>query len=463
MAKIIGRQFQLGIAKEATRGTIAAPSYWLPYMDLAIDEKQDQVFDSQAFGIIEDSITARAVKKTSNGTITGNIGDQSFGLILFSLLGTLSTHAAHNGESTVYDNIFNVAETTQHQSLTFAVHDPASGQDYAYPNGVVEKLELSYALKQYAQFTATIRAQTGTAESAYTPSVLVENHFVPQFLAAQFANTYSGVRGAFYGTGTASSTVNVTAISGFDCRKLVIGMTVVGTNIPGGTTVAAIVSATAFTLSQATTGVGADFCVGFLQATCTASSTTAVTALSGITTASLRVGQTVVGKFVPVGATITAIVSSTAFTLSAATTGAASAIAFGPATLALKSAKVSINQNIEDQEVLGSVSPADFLNKEFMCEGTIEIIWQNETDAKTPFMATTSQALRLILQNTDVTIGSAANPTLAIDLAKVYITDLSRPLKVKDLVYQTVKFRGVYSTTDALMLTASLTNTINGY
>jgi hypothetical protein len=53
-----------------------------------------------------------------------------------------SGHSAHSGETIVYDNIFNVAESTQHQSLTFAVHDPAAGQDYTHANSVVSKLEL---------------------------------------------------------------------------------------------------------------------------------------------------------------------------------------------------------------------------------------------------------------------------------------------------------------------------------
>src|ERR1700681_4535284 len=36
--------------------------------------------------------------------------------------------------------------------------------------------------------------------------------------------------------------------------------------------------------------------------------------------------------------------------------------------------------NVEDQDVLGSVNPADFLNKEFAVEGTLECIYQNNSD-----------------------------------------------------------------------------------
>src|ERR1700722_19371499 len=151
MAKIIGRQFQVGIAKETTRGTIAAPTYWVPCNDFPLDEKQEKVFDAQAYGIIEDSVAALTTKKYVEGSLSANVQDTTFGLVLFALLGTLTSHSAHSGESVVYDNIFNVAETTQHQSLTLAVHDPASGQDYAYPNSVISKLEIKYALKQFVQ------------------------------------------------------------------------------------------------------------------------------------------------------------------------------------------------------------------------------------------------------------------------------------------------------------------------
>ena len=96
-------------------------------------------------------------------------------------------------------------------------------------------------------------------------------------------------------------------------------------------------------------------------------------------------------------------------------------------------------------------APADFLNKEFSVEGTFEAIWQNESDFKTPFMAPDILAMRLDMKNTDVTLGSSTNPELYIDLPKCTIQELGRPFKVKDLVYQHMKFKAVYSVTDTMM------------
>jgi hypothetical protein len=319
-SKIIGRQSQIGIGKETTRGTVVAPTYWVPFNDLTIDQKIESVFDAQAYGIIEDSVAMYLTKLWSAGSITANLYDHSFGLVLYSLLGTLTSHSTHSGETTVYDNIFNVAESTQHQSLTFAFHDPGSGQDYAFPNGVVSKLEINYALKQFVQYTATIMAMKGTSESSYTPSTTSENVFLPQNLTLQIAST----------------------------------------------------------------------------------------------------------------------------------------------TYAVKSAKLTIDQNIESQDVLGSTSPADFLTKEFHVEGQLEIILNGNTFVA-DLIAGTAVDINLALVNSAVTIGSATNPALTLDMPQCYLTEVSTPRKVKDLVYATIKFRAVYSTSSSYMLKATLTNIVNGY
>lgn len=397
MAKGIGRLIQVGIAKETTRGTaIASAAFWNPWTDLTLDEKKDFATDSQGYGIIEDNVNLTQVKAWAQGSIAGNVHDQTFGLILYSMLGTLTSHSAHSGESTVYDNIFNIAESAQHQSLTFFLHDPLSGQDYSYANGIVEKLDIDIALKKFISFNAAIKTLSGAAQSTFSPATTTENRFVPQYLAAKFALNYAGLNGTLTATGTAASTVHVTGCSINPQTNLKVGMTVTGTNIPAGTTVAKIVSATAYDLSSATTG---------------------------------------------------AIGTQT----------------FGPVAIALKSAKLTINANVEDQEVLGNINPADFLNKEFSVDGTIEAIWQNNTDFKDQFMGAYPLSMRLDIKNTDVTVGSATNPELIFDLPKVTLQELGRPFKVKDLVYQTLKFKASYSVSDSLMLKATLTNTVNGY
>jgi len=382
---------RIGLAKESTRGTAnTSATYWNPWTDLTLDEKKEFSVDAQSYGIIEDNVNLTQVKKWAQGSLAGIVSDQTIGLILYSIFGGYGVTGAGP-----YVHTFSVGESAQHQSLTFLLHDPLSAVDYSYPNGVVEKLEISMALKKFVEFNASIMALSGTVQSAFSPSTTSENRFVPQYLVAGFAPSLAGLQGTLTCTGTAASTVHVTSIS-ISTTLLRVGMTVTGTNIPANTTIAKIVSATAYDLSQATTG---------------------------------NIGTQT----------------------------------FGPAVVALKSAKVTINANVEAQEVLGNLNPADFLNKEFSIEGTFECIWQNETDAKTAFMGPTAQAMSLIATNTDVTIDSSHHPTLNITLAKCTFQELGRPFKVKDLVYQSVKFKASYSVSDTLLGEVILTNDVTTY
>ena len=129
--------------------------------------------------------------------------------------------------------------------------------------------------------------------------------------------------------------------------------------------------------------------------------------------------------------------------------------------IALKNAKLTIDDDVEDQEVLGSLSPADFLNKSFKVEGTLEAIWKGETDFFANYIANTPQAMQLSAVNTDVTIGTSSHPSLVIQFAKCYFEEVTKPIKVGDVVYQTIKFNAVYSLSDSQMINAVLTNTLS--
>ncbi len=190
----------------------------------------------------------------------------------------------------------------------------------------------------------------------------------------------------------------------------------------------------------------------------------ATTCTSMSSTAALKIGMGISGTGIAAGTTIAAIVSGTAITLSAnATQSGAQSLTFTAPTIKLKSMKVTIDSDSEDQDVIGSTAPEDFLNKNFMSEGTLEAIWQNETDFKNQALASQAQALLIDIKNTDVTLGTAANPELKLEYAKVTYEEITRPLKVGDLVYQTLKFKAHYSLSDTLMVRATLTNLQSAY
>ena len=457
----IGRLVQLGVAKESTRGTTpASASYWLAWDDLSLDEQRKLIPDESAFGIIENLTGYQLGKRWIEGTVKAPVTQTSFGLFLLSIFGT-DTPALHGYESLVYDHKFTVAESAQHQSLSLYVHDP-NVQDYSHANSVVHKLDIEYALQKFLIYSASILGLTGVAQSAYSPSQTQENRFAAPYGSLAVAPTKAGLAKTVVGTGTAASTIHVTAVSGFTTDQIAVGQTVIGVNIPSGTTVATIVSATAFDLSQASTGNAADLTIGNLAATGTASTTVHVTALS-INTNLLQVGMTVTGVNIPAGATVAKIVSSTAFDLSIASSGAASYMMFGGLVLPIKSAKISIDGGGEAFDASGSADPYDFFNKEFKLTGTVEAIFRNETDFKSAFQAVNPSALLFSFVNTGVVIGTGANPACIVTVDQAYFSKFVIKRTVKDLIYATATFEAVYNLTNSEMANVVLTNILASY
>lgn len=126
-------------------------------------------------------------------------------------------------------------------------------------------------------------------------------------------------------------------------------------------------------------------------------------------------------------------------------------------TVALRSIKLSISKNLEDDRKIGSVAAVDILNKQMTIEGSAELIFDAET-FKTFMLADTAKALRIRLTNTDVTIGSSLNPKLTIDLAKVKFSEFTRNYGNDDIVTVAISFRGFYSISDSKMITVELIN-----
>lgn len=165
--------------------------------------------------------------------------------------------------------------------------------------------------------------------------------------------------------------------------------------------------------------------------------------------ATLTVSNTVENRFLP---------QHVVFKMASAQSGLGAASA-----TVIKSLKLKIESNLEPDWVLGSVAPADFLNKQLAISGELEAIWDSEATLKTPTLAGTKKALRLDMINTDVTIGSAANPMVRIDLHKVVFADHSTPAKLHDIMLESIAFTAHYDVTDSKMITATVTNAVASY
>lgn len=333
----IGKQIQIGISKESTRGTANTTGtvYWLAVSDYSLDERYTNAVDQEVYGVIEDSVSETRVKNWTEGSLPLPIADKSFGLMLLSLFGTDSP-LQRPADLTVYDHRFSVAQTVQHQSLTVLVHDPipaiaGTASDYSVANSVVSKMDIEYQLGAFIKTTVGIKGLKGVKPSTGNFSVTqtAENRFVPQYVSFRIGNNPAA-----------------------------------------------------------------------------ASATTAI---------------------------------------------------------ALRSLKLSFDPNTEDDDVIGSTSPRDFLNKEFKCEGEFEAIWKDQGEFQVAALANNTQSLVISMANTDVTIGTAANPTVSFLFPDVSLTEFSKPIRIRDVVYQNVKFKAHYNLNLGYMVKATVTNVVAAY
>jgi hypothetical protein len=109
------------------------------------------------------------------------------------------------------------------------------------------------------------------------------------------------------------------------------------------------------------------------------------------------------------------------------------------------------------------VDPADILNKQFVCSGTIEALFDDEATFKTVVLGDTAKAARFDIKNTGITIGTSSNPELKIDLAKVKFSEITRATPIGDLVKQTLGFKAYYSLSDSKLFQCILTNLAVSY
>lgn len=192
MPKFIGRTADVGIAKETSRGTAeTSADFWLPKVSLTLDDGIEQVIDESSVGVIEDATDAVVVGKFAEGEIEGNILSESFGLLLLSALGSISTSGPD--ETSVYTHTFTVNQSAQHQALTLFLDDGV--QDYAFALGMLESLALDISLGQFARYTASFRSKVGETDTL-SPSYSSENIFLPQHGSVKIASAVSDLTGA---------------------------------------------------------------------------------------------------------------------------------------------------------------------------------------------------------------------------------------------------------------------------
>lgn len=191
---MIGRHYQVGLAKEATRGTKAVPTFWVPLLDMpTIENKQEYENNEQGIGVIADTDGSEMTRIYAEGEINGKIRDKSFGLILLSAFGSLSS-ALKGGESTVYNHSFSLLNTNTHPSLTMEVKN--SNQQLAYVRAMLSSLKINAEVGKFIEYTAGFMAMKGVAGTATPAYDTAESEFTSNHIALKLASDLTGLDAA---------------------------------------------------------------------------------------------------------------------------------------------------------------------------------------------------------------------------------------------------------------------------
>jgi hypothetical protein len=204
MSKYIGRLLEVGIGKETVRGSGVAPAFWLPKVGFSFDDKVTIARSQAGIGKLADSDEAFVVNKFGEGEIEMNLGDQSVGYFLYSLLGSLSTSGPVDS---AYTHAFSIAETNTHQSLAFVVKDPNTTEDYKLV--MVNSFELEATLEELVKITVGFLSKKGNAYSSVTPSYTNENRFTKNHISFKVADTIGNLAAAT-GISVKNLTLNIT-------------------------------------------------------------------------------------------------------------------------------------------------------------------------------------------------------------------------------------------------------------
>ena len=188
MAKFIGRQQEVGLALEATRGTIVAPTMWVPKTNFNVEDKVAKARFQGNYGVIAGGDDAIVAQKWAEGDLEVEAQDGVLAVLMKSLFGSLSSASF----SSVYKHTFSLSNSVQHQSLSLHMNDPigaagAPTKTVAYGRGMVKSFELNAKLGELATSKVGFLAAPHKDWTRQTPSYTAQNKFSHQHVVFKVA------------------------------------------------------------------------------------------------------------------------------------------------------------------------------------------------------------------------------------------------------------------------------------
>lgn len=190
MAKFTGQLVNVGIAKEATRGAGATPTFWLPKTAITFDDRVTKAISEEGLGVIDDANDAFVTQLRGEGSIEGYIRDKSFGLLVMAMLGG----APSTGGANPYTHTWTgPTQTNQHQSLAFSVLDPIG--EVMFKLVMLEKLSIMAELNEIVKYQADFISRDSDPTDQ-TASYTNENKFVAKHVTIKTADAVASLDAA---------------------------------------------------------------------------------------------------------------------------------------------------------------------------------------------------------------------------------------------------------------------------
>lgn len=191
--EIIGRELEVGFAKESTRGTAETTAdKWMRDVSVSIVERATKVNDDTTRGRLEDSEGSRKVQSHIEGSVEGVAHADAIGHLINNLYGTDTV--TETVASTVYLHTFTLLQSVEHPSFTVFAKE-GGVQQLVFDNCMVNTLEISASPDNYVRFNASIIG-AGAANNSDTPSYDTEYDFIGKDVTVKIADTEAGLAGA---------------------------------------------------------------------------------------------------------------------------------------------------------------------------------------------------------------------------------------------------------------------------
>ncbi|MBI4150498.1 hypothetical protein HY492_00050 [Candidatus Woesearchaeota archaeon] len=123
--------------------------------------------------------------------MSGEVRDRSFGLLLYAMLGSVSSV---NTDGAAWTHTFSLAASNQHASLSLVLVSP--DETVFFRRCMLQAITITYELGGYVTFEAEWMAHASEDSAVQSASFSVENKFVTRMASVRFAANIAGLGAA---------------------------------------------------------------------------------------------------------------------------------------------------------------------------------------------------------------------------------------------------------------------------